>query len=117
MKILATLALSAALTAASPLPFRNVQEIISRGGAIFISYRCPNGETGITVVTNDFAVLLMEKRAIIIDQKEGDDTPVWFVRVDGEKNFILEFTMTYKEAKDKYPRPCDYLTGDVLITQ
>lgn len=92
-----------------PLPFASVQDIPWQG-AMACPFGCA-GEVGAMVVTGDLAyqIFLMGDRAIIADNRPGDELPVWFARIAPDKTFRLEFVLPYREARARYPHPCDYL--------
>lgn len=97
------------LTQPPPLPFASVAAIPWEGAAVQ-PYVCA-GQAGVMVLTGDgaYQVFLVGDRAVIVDNRPGDELPVWFARITPERTFALDFVLSYREATARYPGPCAYL--------
>jgi len=93
-----------------PLPFARVQDIPWAGAAVYPA-GC-GGEIGLSIVTTTappYQILLHPSRAILADNRPGDELPVWFVEVQEDRTFRLAFVLPFGEALRRYPDPCAWL--------
>jgi hypothetical protein len=62
--------------------------------------RLPNGV--------EYGLVLIERRFVLYETREGDNTPVWIGRVLPDGALQVRETLTYGELLQRYPSVCDF---------
>ena len=107
-------ALTLTLAVAPALPVGSVHEAAQvatdTGGAA-----CPGGEAilvlRLALAEGPFTLFVARTRFILVDEREGDDTPVWFgtVGADANASLSVSYVRAFREVREA--SPCAWLAG------